>query len=90
MPTKKDIESSITKAKRGTGRGGARPGTGPKKSKIKLKQVSYKMTLQALKNLNRFARARRITANKAISIIMAEYTEHLDGIAGVYTWGGIQ
>lgn len=90
MGRAKKFEIGITVDKNGQRRGGAREGAGRVKCKSKLKLVSFKMYLQALKECTRFARARGISRNKACSIMLEEYATWLDHPTKIMTWGGEQ
>lgn len=90
MGRAKKVESGVTAPKKATIHGGAREGAGRKKARSKLKMITFKLPLQAIKDCARFARARKTSRNHALAIMIDEYATWLSQPERLFTWGGEQ
>lgn len=94
MPVKKKVQPAEAAA---PGRGGRREGSGRKPKRAKKVARSVKFDLQTLKDIRRFAKARKTNLNHATELMIQEHVEALNstlscscGARPIYTWGGMQ
>lgn len=90
MGRAKKHESGVTAQKEVKIHGGARVGAGRKKTRTKLKMITFKWPLQAIKEATRFARARKISRNEASHKMIEEFVTWLNDPKKLFTWGGEQ